>query len=111
MVSEGEAVSDGDDVALVFRVVVPKHLQYLYLNFALFVEFLLVLKYFQGDVLRLLSLLCCLVVHAAHDNSESAPAELLHYFISVVDLVSVLDSQIVSVLTIKAIVEDLQLHL
>jgi hypothetical protein len=101
MVPEGEAVPDGHYVSLVFKVIVSEHLKNLDLNLALLVEFLLVLQDFEGDLLFARGSM----VHAADDYAESPSAKLLHYFVAVVELVSLLNAKVVAVLRVEAVVE------
>jgi len=110
MVTEGEAVSHAHYVAFLLWVVVAEHLEDLDLDLALLVKLLLVLKDLQGYVVSFLALSGGLVVDAANNHTESPAAKLLDDFVPVVDLVSVLNRQVVTVLAVKPIVEDLKLR-
>ena len=111
MVSEGKTVAHADNVALLLWIVVAEHLQDLDLDLPLLVKLLLVLQDLQGDVVCLLAFARGLVVDTPDDHTESASTELLDHLVPVVDLVSILNRQVVTVLTVEAIVVDLKLHL
>lgn len=100
MVAEGEAVSDGNHVAPVLRVVIPQHFQDANLNLSLLVKLLLVLEYLQGNLL--FDRRC--MVHTAYDYSECPASQLFDDLIPIVELVSLLDAQVISIFTIETII-------
>jgi hypothetical protein len=111
MVTESEAVTHANYVAFLLWIIVSKHLQNLYLYLPLFMKLLLVFQDLQGNVISFLPFSCGLVVDTPYNYAEGSSAKLLNYFVSVVYLVSVLNRQIVTVLTVEPVVIDLKLHL
>lgn len=101
MVAEGKAVSDCDNISLIFRVVITEHRQDFNFDLALFVKLLFILKYLKSNLLLVWSV----VVHTTNNHAKGSSTEPLYYFIPVINLISLFNSQVVSVFTIEAIIQ------
>jgi hypothetical protein len=100
MITESKAVPYSHNVSFLFRVVISEHLQQLDLNLSLLVKFLLILQNFEGYML----FLRVGMVYTAKDYSEGSSTQLLHYFISVINLVSSI-IQVIAIFSVKPIIK------
>ncbi len=100
VVAEGKAVPNGDYVPFLIRVIIPQHCQQFYLNLTLLVKFLLVFQDLQSNML----LLRVRMVNTTYNYAKGTSTQLLHYFISIVNLITCI-IEVISIFCIKTIIE------
>lgn len=98
MTSECERVFYPYDVLRILVILVPKRLQNLYLNLTLFMQFLPVFQYLQGNYLF------ALMVKAPDNDTEGSFAKFLLNLIPVINLFLCF-IQIVSLVVVESVVE------
>ena len=97
MLSKHKLVQFLNDVLLIFRVLLIKHLDQLCLNQTLLIESFLVLQHFQSNELLKF------MVESPNHNTETTLTQFLNYFITVIQVV-VISNRIFLLVCIESVI-------